>query len=204
MIDEPSRLFAIIPAAGLSLRMGTPKLLLPFGNATVIARVLAALGQPAIVTRCVVVRRDDHRLRAAAEAAGAWCVSPHVDPPDMRRSVEFALDEIRQRYAPSDRDGWLLVPADHPVLSEDLVAALMAEWSARVPLILVPRCGNRRGHPTLFRWSMASDLERIPRDFGLNWLLQNHASEVAELIVDEDSILTDLDTPEDYERMKLA
>ena len=36
---------AIVPAAGRSERMGRPKLILPIGGATVIARVVAALRQ---------------------------------------------------------------------------------------------------------------------------------------------------------------
>ena len=45
---EMQRLFAVVPAAGHSRRMGRPKLLLPLGASTVIARMLAALARPEI------------------------------------------------------------------------------------------------------------------------------------------------------------
>ena len=197
-----SRLFAIIPAAGLSRRMGQPKLLLPLGGRTVIARVLSALSLPNIAARCVVVRKDDHELKAAVEASGGLCISPPADPPDMRTSVKFALQEIQQRYRPTDDDGWMLIPADHPVVSQNLISSLIEVWTARSPSILVPRCGDRRGHPTLFRWSLVAEVANIPDDCGLNWLLKANATDVSELLTDDDSALIDLDTPAEYDRLK--
>ncbi len=201
-MSEPPRLFAVIPAAGHSRRMGQPKLLLPWEGTTVIERVLTVLDHPAIAARCVVVRAGDAPLTEAVRRAGGLVLHPPVDPPDMRASVCFALETIHRDYSPRDDDGWLLVPADHPVLDRDLIATLIAVWERDRPLILVPRAGNRRGHPTLFRWSLAREIARIPADLGLNWLLSEHARDVSELPVEGDAALTDLDAPEDYERLR--
>ena len=201
-MSEQPRLFAVIPAAGHSRRMGQPKLLLPLGGATVIERVLTVLDHPAIGARCVVVRASDAPLTDAVRRAGGLVLHPPVDPPDMRASVSFALETIQRDFSPRDDDGWLLVPADHPVLDRGLIEALLSAWQREQPLVLVPRVGNRRGHPTLFRWSLAREVPRIPADLGLNWLLSNHAREVCELSVEGDAALMDLDTPEDYERLR--
>jgi CTP:molybdopterin cytidylyltransferase MocA len=45
------------------------------------------------------------------------------------------------------------------------------------------------------------DVFALPRDVGLNQLLRAHAAEVSELPVESRSVLCDLDTPEDYERL---
>ena len=201
-MSEPRRLFAVIPAAGHSRRMGQPKLILPLGGTTVIERVLTVLDHPAIVARCVVVRASDAPLTEAVRRAGGLVLHPPVDPPDMRVSVSFALETIQREFSPREDDGWLLVPADHPVLDRSLIETLIATWERDHPLILVPRVGDRRGHPTLFRWSLAREIVRIPVDLGLNWLLSEHAGEVRELPVEGDAALTDLDTPEDYERLR--
>ena len=58
-MSHPARLFAIIPAAGLSRRMGEPKLLLNLAGQTVIARLLNALDHPRMTSRSVVVRQSD-------------------------------------------------------------------------------------------------------------------------------------------------
>ena len=48
---------------------------------------------------------------------------------------------------------------------------------------------------------MARSLAEIPADQGLNWLLRQAGVEVREIAIDDPSVLFDLDTPEDYERL---
>lgn len=196
------QLLAVIPAAGLSRRMGQPKLLLTLGGKSILERLLLALDHPSITTRTVVVRAGDIPLRQEASRLGASVVIPAADPPDMKMSVTLALDAIQRKYSPNDDDGWLLVPADHPVLDRRLIDAMINCWNTRQPRILVPRHGDRRGHPTMFRWSLAREVGRIPPESGLNWLLREFASDVMELPVDTDAALTDLDTPEDFARLQ--
>jgi molybdenum cofactor cytidylyltransferase len=178
--------------------MGQPKLLLPLGGATVIARLLAVLARPEITTTVVVLRHEDEPLRAAVAAQGAIPLQPEVDPPDMRSSVQCGLGELRARFTPTPEDGWLLIPADHPVVECAVLDQLLQRWGAGDCRILVPTFQQRRGHPTLFRWDLALEVPQIPPDQGLNRLLREHAAEMTELPVEHESVLLDLDTPEDY------
>ncbi|MGH7200841.1 MAG: nucleotidyltransferase family protein [Planctomycetaceae bacterium] len=196
------RFLAIIPAAGHSRRMGRPKLLLPLGGQTVIARVLAALDREPVTERVVIVRQDDEPLQEEVRAAGAMLVVPETPPPDMRTSVEHGLNAVRDRFSPDADDVWMLVPADHPVLEPMVVDALVSEWQRRRADVLVPTYRGRRGHPTLFRWSLADAVAGIPPGEGLNRLTRGGRFDVAELPIDDPAILTDLDTPEDYETLR--
>jgi molybdenum cofactor cytidylyltransferase len=194
--------FAVIPAAGWSRRMGKPKLLLPLGEKTVIARLLETLDRPGIHCRAVVLRRNDEALRREINSAGGWTIQPDIDPPEMRQSVEHALAAIAERFAPQKTDGWLLVPADHPVLSVAVIDRLIAEWQNLSAEILLPTCQNRRGHPTIFSWSLAEEVPKIPADRGLNWLVRSSEATIQEVPVEDPAIFTDLDTPADYEALK--
>jgi molybdenum cofactor cytidylyltransferase len=196
-----SRFFAVVPAAGQSRRMGRPKLLLPYRGTTILGSLMASLKSPRIAACCVVIRADDAELQAEAEKHGAWVIQPAVDPPEMRTSVEIALHEIEQRYQPADSDAWLLIPADHPLLSPALLEELIAAWDQTAAEILVPSHNGRRGHPTLFRWSMVSEIRGIPADQGLNWLLRRQPTRVVEWPCDHPEVTFDLDTPEDYARL---
>lgn len=200
-MSHSARLFAVIPAAGLSRRMGEPKLLLNLAGKTVIERLLNALDHPQITSRSVVVRSSDLPLQAEVTRLKGSLVIPAVDPPDMRSSVATAIESIEKQYAPDDRDGWLLVPADHPVLDRHLIEMVLDCWQSNPSRILVPRCGQRRGHPTLFQWSLAREVAKIPADRGLNWLLREYSNEVTELLVESTAAITDLDTPDDYRRL---
>ena len=196
------KLFAVIPAAGHSRRMGQPKLLLPLGDRTVIRRLLDVLDRVEIAERIVVLRPDDDALRTEVVPTGARIVAPSPPPPDMRTSVEHALAEIRSAHHPSPQDGWLLVPADHPMLVHELLSQLIAAWHNSEAEILVPCYEGRRGHPTFFRWRLADEVAAIPPDLGLNELLNRQSARVQEITVNDRSVLVDLDTPADYEALR--
>ncbi len=200
-MDSVSKLFAVVPAAGRSRRMGRPKLLLPMGSKTVIARLLEVLIRSNVTETFVVVRRDDDDLKREAELAGATVLQPTTDPPDMRDSVEFALQHIGHKYVPAPTDGWLLIPADHPILDASALDALLARWKQDDCEILAPTFQQKRGHPTFLRWKFAEAVSRIPPDRGLNWLVHCNVANVVELEVETPSVTTDLDSPDDYQRL---
>ena len=200
-LRSAGRLFAVIPAAGHSLRMGRPKLLLPRGDSTVLECLLQALAHPRIAARRVVVRAEDQMLAQAATRLGAEVVQPAVDPPDMKTSVEWALKSFQQDCKPRSDDGWLLIPADHPWLTADVLSAVVSAWEASSCEILVPNFEGRRGHPTLFRWTMAERVSQIPADRGLNWLLERFPGRVFDWPCPFPEVTWDLDTPDDYARL---
>lgn len=196
------QVFAIVPAAGRSRRMGSPKLLLPWGEATVIEQVLAAWQSAGVARRVVVTHRDDIQLAQLARAAGAEVVTPAVPPPDMKASVRAAIGYLAQQYQPAADDLWLLAPADMPRLSPGVIQGLLAAAPQNPHAILVPTYDGRRGHPVLFRWSMSSDIDALAENEGVNELLNRYP--VIEIPVPDDAILADLDTPDDYRNARPA
>jgi molybdenum cofactor cytidylyltransferase len=200
-MQNSRRVFAVVPAAGQSRRMGRHKLLLPIAGRTLISRLLEALRATEIAAVVVVVRPDDEALQAELVRIGATFVLPAESPETMRHSVQFALDEIRERFSPVEADGWLLVPADSPTLKPSVVQALIQRWNREDCTVLVPTFQQRRGHPAIFRWSLAEAVARIPADQGLNWLLRCGTYPVTELAVEDESVLHDLDTPLAYHHL---
>jgi len=197
-------LLAIIPAAGQSRRMGQPKLLLDLAGQSVIARVIHALQQAGISRCLVVVRSSDEPLARAATLAGAEVVIPPTDPDDMRQSVEWALKSLRNesRNSVAPCEGWVLVPADHPTLSSQLVRELIVAWSENRNRVAVPVFEGRRGHPTIFPWCLMEDVLALPPDHGLNQLLRHKSGRVLEVSVTDPRVLDDLDTPDDLLRLR--
>jgi molybdenum cofactor cytidylyltransferase len=181
--------------------MGQPKLLLSVGGTSVIARMLSALKRPEIAATVVVVRPDDEPLRAAVAECGAVALQPAVPPTEMRQSVEHALRYLERQFQPGPDEGWLLAPADHPLLDELVIDRLISAWRASPEKIVVPVHRGKRGHPTLFPFRLAPDVFVLPADQGLNRLLQLHAADVEQIEVDSPGMLADLDTPEDYARL---
>lgn len=194
------RVFAVIPAAGHSRRMGRPKLLLPLAGQTVIARLVHALKSGGIDDVFVLAREADASLREELSRLPCITVTAAVDPEEMRHSVELLLQEIRQRCQPRDSDGWLLIPADHPFVEVDVLRRLTELECQHPEKVIIPTHDGQRGHPTLFPWSMATLVPEIPPGHGLNWLVRRESSRIVEVPCPEPSVLFDLDTPQDFVR----
>ncbi len=206
--EHVMRAFAIVPAAGRSQRMGQAKLLLPWGQATVIEGVLARWRASLVERIVVVARRDDQplhdRLRQFQQRATApvELVLPEIDPPDMKASVRAALDHLRRVANPGPDDVWLMAPADMPELSSRVVNCLIEAVRQFPGEILVPRSGGRRGHPVLFPFALAQHVDQLSPDEGLNRLLESLPVRELEWPADQadEAVPVDLDTPDDYAR----
>ncbi|MCA9176287.1 MAG: nucleotidyltransferase family protein [Planctomycetales bacterium] len=195
--------YAIVPAAGHSVRMGQPKLTLPWRGRPLLEQVLGAWTDSQVDAVVVVARRDDTAIADIARRAGVMLVQPDTDPPDMKASVRCALERIRQDFSPADEDRWLLAPADMPLLSPRAIDAVRQACGARgvgaEAAIVVPTYHGRRGHPAAFRWSLAAAVDQLSDAEGLNRLLAEHP--VCELPLDYGEVLIDVDTPDDYEQL---
>ncbi len=193
------RFFAIVPAAGRSVRMGQPKLLLPCGRQTVIERVLSAWRASLVNATIVVVHPEDESLAELCRSAGAEVVVADPPPPDMKASVSRGLQYIAATFQPTDCDAWLVAPADMPRLSAAVINRLLAQFRPLEPAVLVASHQERRGHPVLLPWSAAAAVGRLRHDEGMNALLDHFAWRQVEC--DDDSIFADLDTPHDYKSL---
>lgn len=194
------RSFAIIPAAGSSLRMGCDKLLLPWGQSTVIETLLDAWRTSRVWQRIVVLRRDQTLLAEICRQHEALVAVAPTPPADMKASVRIGLEYVRQAFAPEEDDVWLLAPADMPWLSPQVIDLLLATHDPSSPSIVAVDSGGRTGHPVLFPWRLAGEIETLGDEQGIRELLQRHP--VRRVKHDDPSVLDDLDTPEDYRRLR--
>lgn len=197
------RFFAILPAAGVSQRMGQPKLLMPWGGRTIVEHVLAQWLGAGLERVVLVVRPDDQNLLRVTRVTGVDVVCPPQPPTEMKVSVAWGLRWLRAHHHPDTCDYWLLAPADMPTLSATTIGTLVSQvrrlatsdlGSARE--ILVPVWDGRRGHPVFFPWSCAEQVDQLGPNEGINALLRRYP--VRELPAPTGEVLVDLDTPEDY------
>jgi molybdenum cofactor cytidylyltransferase len=194
-------IFAVVPAAGLSTRMGRPKLSLPLGGRTVLECVVSALRQGGVDEVLVVAGPTDPGLTALAEAAGASVLRLRETTADMRATVEMGLRFLEERFQPRPDDAWLLAPADHPALDAEVVRRLLTTHAARPSQsIIVPVHENQRGHPTLIAWRHVSYIRAHPQGQGINGYLRSQQEQIMEIPAPSAAVLWDLDTPENYER----
>lgn len=194
--------FAILPAAGRSRRMGCPKLTLPLGDRTILEHVIAALRQADMEHVLVVAGPHVPEIADVAERAGACVCRLSTETPDMRATVEYGLDWLEERFQPHPDDSWLLIPADHPALDPSAIQELEhARRNHPEFSIFVPTHRGKRGHPLSLTWRHIEGVRALPRDQGLNSYVRSQTAQTLEVPVEVESILWDLDTPEDYQRL---
>ncbi|MBI3837076.1 MAG: nucleotidyltransferase family protein [Planctomycetia bacterium] len=198
--------YAVIPAAGHSQRMGQPKLLLPWGRKTLIEYVLEEWRSSRVAETVIVLHPDDQRLAELSRECGALVVQPDIAPSEMKVSVRLGLERIEREFHPDAHDAWLLAPADMPGILARTIDRLIGayEWdqvrAGEPARIWVPRADDRNGHPVLFAWPLAAEVAHLAADEAINTLVARHP--VAYLHVGDDAVVEDLDTPDDYRRLR--
>lgn len=198
-------MLAIVPAAGGSRRMGTPKLLLPLIGTTVLGATIAAL-RDAGVERCMVVTAPaDTALRSWAAARGLGVAVNPAPERGMVSSVWAAIEALGGVAAFQVPGDLLLVtPGDLPLLRASTVASVIAaiRTGDRVPLAQ-PRYRGRTGHPLAIATALVPDILGLDPAIGLRQLRDRHAAQVAIVEVDDPGCVRDVDTPEDYAALQL-
>ena len=180
--------------------MGAAKLLLPWGERTVVECVLAAWHRSGVTRTVVVVAAHDRALADLVRTTGADVVTAATRPADMRASIGIGLARVRDSYSPGAKDIWLVAPADMPELSADVIDRLLAAHRPADPQIIVPQHAGRRGHPALFPWPLAAQVPGLAADVGVRGLFDQHR--VVELACPREALPSDLDTPADYARQR--
>ncbi|HEX2163019.1 MAG TPA: nucleotidyltransferase family protein [Thermoanaerobaculia bacterium] len=192
---------AIVPAAGVSRRMGRAKLLLPWGEGTVIGGVVAALRHGGVGEIVVVVAPRGRELASWGRACG---LTVAVNP----RPEEGMLSTIRvgmlalggaERLVATGRP-LLIAPGDLPGLAPVTVRAVLAALDSGAALA-VPVHRGRRGHPLGIAPPLLPEIEELDPTVGLRQLLERHTGEVVEVAVEDPGAVADVDTPEDYARL---
>jgi molybdenum cofactor cytidylyltransferase len=187
------RIGALLLAAGQSRRMGGPnKLLAEIDGAPMVTRVaqrlLASRARPIIA---VLGNQAD----AVDSALGKL-------PVERVRNPEFAAGlstSLKRGIAalPSDLDGVIVCLGDMPLISGRHLDRLIAAFN---PLegraIIVPTRRGKRGNPVLWSRRFFAEMAELTGDVGAKHLIGEHAEFVAELEMDDDAVLVDIDTPQ--------
>ncbi len=189
---------AIVLAAGQSKRMGQPKMLLAWGSATVLERVMGVIQAAGVEDVVVVTGAAQAEIETLCRRLGVRVVfNPAYASEEMLSSLQVGL-----RSMPAETDAAMVTLGDQPQIEQATVEKLVGVHRTSQGELIVPSYQRRRGHPWILGrrlWAevLAMKAPDTPREF-----LNRHASEIHYLEVDSDSILQDLDTPEDYRRAR--
>jgi len=193
MTGTPTRIAGVVPAAGASSRMGTPKALLDADGRPFIVAVVEALVTGGCDPVVVVVGSDHPEAATSARSAGALVVE-NPDPGEGPiTSVRRALQLI-----PGDVDAFALLPVDHPTVLSGTVAALVQAFRSNDAPLVIPVFGGRRGHPVLLGRALFPALTDPALQGGARTVVHANLGAAVLVDVDDPGVVADVDTPEAY------
>lgn len=188
-----SSIVAIILAAGQSKRMGDNKMLLPFARSTVIETIVREVAASRVNAIVVVTGHAHDQIEALLSSSAARCIfNPDYARHEMIVSVQVGLQAL-----PSNIDAALIVLGDQPRLQHDIIQRIMAAYLP--DLLIVPAYRYQRGHPILIARALWGEISALPPTSTLRDFIRSHEDRIRYVEVDSDSILRDMDTPQDYQ-----
>jgi len=190
---DGSKVAGVILAAGDSKRFPEPKQLLNWqGKALVWYAVRAAL-EGGLNPVVVVTGASGDEVRKALAGEPVEFVGNPEWAGGQSSSMQVGLEAVHDRA-----EAVVMLLADMPMVEAALVRALVDAYVESDALIVAPRVGERRGNPVLFTQATTPDLLAVEGDRGGRALIGSLPTRWVDW---NDSILQDIDTPEDYDRV---
>jgi molybdenum cofactor cytidylyltransferase len=182
-------------AAGLSRRMGRAKLLLDLHGSAVIRRAvepwLGAVGDIVVVTG-----PGDMAIREALSGLRVGFAVNRRPEEGQGSSIAVGI-----RALPAGTRGAFIVLGDQPRLPAYIIPALLEAFASSGKPIVAPVYRGVQGNPMLFGREVFPELTALTGDAGGKSVVQARPDRVERVVFDL-PVPADLDTPDDYARLR--
>jgi molybdenum cofactor cytidylyltransferase len=183
----------IILAAGFSSRTGAFKMELQWGEKKMIQHVIDEM--KALCSRVIVVAgyKKERIIELTKEYVNLEVVFNPRYTEGMFTSVKEGVKHIKSPW-------FFLTPGDYPLITKSIYQKLLEARCESDQCVFIPVFNGRKGHPILVKSDLVKELLVEPEDSNLRKFI--HRKGFTPVEVDEDAILVDIDTMEDYQRAK--
>ena len=186
--------WAIVLAAGLSTRMGTQKLLLPFEGKTIIEKVVENILWSGIYRIKVVLGSDRTDISGALKRMPVEFVMNENYQEGMHTSVISGVKAL-----PVDALAVLIFLGDQPFIPLSVTKKVINAWGNSEKGIVIPLFEGKRGHPPLYDLKYRNEIIHLNPDQGLRSVAQNFPDDICEMETFCPEIVRDIDTDNDYQ-----
>ena len=188
---------AIILAAGESQRMGVQnKLLLQIDSEVLIRKFVKSVSNSLVDAVLVVVGFEAEKIKAVLHDQAVKFVENPSYEEGMTTSIQSGV-----KASSNESTGLMICLADMPFAETSdlnlLIQAFNDYRSTESSLIIVPVFQGRRGNPVLFS-EVFRDKILTHKGEGCREIVRQFPHYVKEVSMENDNLLRDIDTPEDY------
>lgn len=176
-------------AAGYSSRAGEFKLAWSLAGKSLIERTIESMSP--FCARIIVV--GGHRVEEITALTRDYAQVEVVFNKDYRSGM---FSSVKTGVAHLQGKRFFLLPGDHPLVAGEVYRKLLQVEAD----IVIPTFKGRKGHPVLIKSALADEILQEPADSNLRAFIRRRGFELVE--VEDSGILVDIDTREEYERIK--
>ena len=187
------KIAALVLAAGQSRRMGSQnKLLAELDGKPMVRHVAEAVAASQAASMTVVLGHEADTVRAAlADLKPSYAYNPDYAE-GLSTSMKTGIAAVGEEV-----DGVIICLGDMPMVSTAVIDRMIAAFDpVEGRAIVVPTRRGKRGNPVLFGKRFFEEMARVSGDVGARHLIGNHEDLAVEIEVEDESVLTDIDTPE--------
>ena len=184
---------AVIVAAGLSSRMHDFKPMLPYGNSTISLHNVTMLKNMGLDPIVVVTGFRGDELEAHLFLTGVRFIkNERFRETQMFDSVKLGVEAIV-----SECDRILIIPMDMPAILPETYRQVL---NTEAPVVRT-KYEDKAGHPLILRCDVARQLMEYEGDNGLKGALEESGLEICDVLVTDEGVRKDCDTPEQYKEL---
>ena len=190
---------AVILAAGESRRMGKQnKLLLPVGDEALLVKLVTSVCASDVGQVLVVIGHEAEKIRKELnELPLNFVYNPNFSE-GMTTSIKYGVKVVSHEC-----DGLLICLGDMPFINTSeinkLIHAYVKNRIKGKDLIVVPVFKRQRGNPVLFSIEFRNDILEHKKESGCKEVIMKNSDSVMEIEMDDENMLLDVDTMEDYQ-----
>ena len=183
--------------------MGRPKLLLAWGNTTIIGHIIGQWREIGVRQIAIVHRPDDVALAAELDRLDFPAQNRIANPQPERGMFSSILCAANWAGWNSEIAVWAIVLGDQPQLRPETLRTLLEFHAHHANAICQPEFGGHGRHPVLLPRGAFQELTQTQARTLKTFLKQTSCSSVKCPIADP-KLALDLDTPEDYNRQRFT
>lgn len=187
------KICAIVLAAGESLRMGIPKMLLPFDGDTMIGKVLNCIEQSEVDEKILVLGANRELISdAVRDHKLITCINYNYKE-GMLSSVIAGIGAV-----PAGIEAVIVFQGDQPLINAATINLIINTFRKCGNGIVVPVVNCKRGHPLLISSRYFDIIKGLDKNIGLRSLLELYSDDIFEVSSNDKGVLIDFDTQQEY------
>ena len=197
LLEVHERIAGVVLAAGGSTRFGEPKQLLDWFGKPLVRHAVDLAREGGLAPVLAITGADHDSVADALGGAQARIVVNPAWASGQSTSVRAAVEAL-----PDSVGGAVFLLVDQPLVTPDLIGKLLKTHQRSPAAIILPQVGNRAGNPVLFDRRVFDHLKELGGDIGGRALFKEFPPK--KIPWDDSRSQLDIDTPEDYQQIRLA